>query len=162
LVSLANDLERSPRDLFQPYWRTIGFSVVDELLSKPQTAQYICDLIGSSIDQFLGDIHGDILAHLVSTKRKDILERIAKARRTTVGDICLQPRVHLARILALLLCQKGDNVEKQAKDALTAVGMNFKLHDLVHQEPALVACEVLKMAGEHAGDAKRLVSTLPL
>ncbi|CAI6340552.1 unnamed protein product [Periconia digitata] len=159
LSSLAYDLGISCKDMFQPYWRTIGFSVVDELLKKPQKAQYICDLIGTSIEQFLGDVHGDILAVLVLNKRKDILDRIAKARRTTVGDICMQPRVHLARILALLLCQKGGNVERQAMACLTAVESRFgekELHDLVHQEPALVACEVLKLAAECGNDDKKL------
>ncbi|KAF2644722.1 hypothetical protein P280DRAFT_390394 [Massarina eburnea CBS 473.64] len=154
LASLADDLGMSPKDMFQPYWRTIGFSIVDQLLSKPQKADLVCELIGSSREQFLGETHGDVIAHLVLDKRKDILKKIADARRTSVGDICLQPRQHLARILALLLCQKGDNVETRAQEALAAVDKQFKLYDLVHLEPALVACEVLKMAADHKDDHK--------
>ena len=110
------------------------------------------------MDQFLSNIHGDIIAHLVLYKRYKILKKIAIARKTSIGDICLQPRPHLARILALLLCQKGDKVEERAADALRAAEEQFVLYDLVHLEPAMVACEVLKMAAEHTGDDKKLVS----
>lgn len=95
----------------------------------------------------------ETLPHLVLTKRKDVLQRIATARGTSIQDICTQPRRNLACILALLLCQGVPHVEESAMEALAAVAPAFHENDnnlasWIKLEPVLVACELLKSAAE--------------
>jgi serine/threonine-protein kinase ATR len=109
----------------------------------------------------------DILPHLVLTKRKDILEQIATARGSSIQDVCIQPRKHLANILALLLCQPVADVEQSTMDALVSVSPAFGesgygLSDYVKYEPVMVACEILKSAADQNESKKPQVSYVPL
>ncbi|KAL5418072.1 hypothetical protein PMIN06_006043 [Paraphaeosphaeria minitans] len=163
LCSLADDLHTSPQELLRPYWRTIGFSIVNDLNSKPQKAKFVVELIGeiSYVSQLLILIHEDVLPVLVLNKRTDILQRIANAKKTTIEEICLQPRAHLARIIALLLCQPGPDAERRAMDTLVAVApavrqTGQKLHDLVQLDAAAMASEVFKLAADRDANEKEL------
>lgn len=154
-----------PQDLLRPYWRTIGYSVVNEIQNKPQKADYVCELTKLSRDQLLLLIHGDILPVLVLNKRKDIVQMIAAARQTPVEDCFLQPRHNLANILALLLSQPGQDVERRAMDTLHAVAPGFRgdgneLYHLIQMEPVFVACEVLKLAADRDELDKKTVRPL--
>lgn len=169
LCSLADDLHTSPQELLRPYWRTIGFSIVNDLNTNPQKAKFVVELIGeiSYVSQLLILIHEDVLPVLVLNKRTDILQRIANAKKTTVEEICLQPRAHLARIIALLLCQPGQDAERRAIDTLVAVAPGLrqtgqKLHDLVQLDAAAMASEVFKLAADRDANEKELVSTKTL
>src|SRR5262245_30556654 len=153
------------QELLRPYWRTIGFSVVNELQSKPQKAEYVCELTRLSRKELIRTIHGDILPVLVLNKRKDILQLISTVRETPIEDCILQPRHNLANIIALLLCQPGHDVEQRAAENLFAVAPGFRgegneLHNLVQMEPAFAACEVLKLASDRDENDKKLVSTI--
>lgn len=166
LESLADDRNTLPRELLRPYWRTIGFSVVNELHTKPQKARFVADLTtqNKSIQELLLAIQGDVLPVLVLNKRKDVLQLIAQAKKTTIEELCSQPRRHLACILALLLCQTGKDVEKRAMEALITVAPGFRhieqeLHHLVSQEPAFAACEILELAADRDARDKEPVST---
>ena len=169
LSSLADDLSISPQELLRPYWRTIGFSIVNELHTKPQKAKFVVELIGeiSYVNQLLILIHEDVLPVLVLNKRKDILQRIANAKKTSVEELCLQPRAHLVRIIALLICQAGPDVERRAMDSLIAVAPGIRqigqeFHDLVQQDAAAMASEVFKLAADKDERDKDLVSYAPL
>jgi serine/threonine-protein kinase ATR len=162
LLSLADDLHKSPLEMLRPYWRTIGFKVVNEIYNKPQKAQFVGNLTGLTVSSLLLEIHGHVLPILVLNKRKDVIERIAQAKDTTPEDVCIEPRHHLCRILALLLCQPGNDVERRAMDSLISVAPGFKenrfeLHELVLMESAGAAFEVLKMAADHDDGDKRVV-----
>ncbi|KAF2178853.1 hypothetical protein K469DRAFT_598368 [Zopfia rhizophila CBS 207.26] len=153
LDSIAEAFDSKPIDFLRPFWRNIGFAVIKDLHNKPQKAQQLSDLLGMTVNQMLQMTQMETLPHLVLTKRKDILQRIATAQKTSVQDICTQPRKNLAGILALLLCQPVADVEKGAMDALVAVAPAFRennndLSSWVRLEPVLVACEVLKAAAE--------------
>ncbi|KAF1978386.1 hypothetical protein BU23DRAFT_586870 [Bimuria novae-zelandiae CBS 107.79] len=163
LCSLADDLHTSPQELLRPYWRTIGFSIVNDLNTNPQKAKFVVELIGeiSYVSQLLILIHEDILPVLVLNKRTDILQRIASAKKTSIEEICLQPRTHLARIIALLLCQPGPDVERRAMDTLVAVAPGLgqtgqKLHYLVQLDAAAMASEVFKLAADRDANEKGL------
>jgi serine/threonine-protein kinase ATR len=152
-------------ELLRPFWRSIGFAVIKDIHNKPQKAQQLSDLTEQSVNSLLLLTHTDTLPHLVLTKRKDILQRIATARGTSIQDICTQPRRNLAGILALLLCQPVADVEKNAMDALVAVAPAFRengndLSDWVKLEPVMVACEVLKSAADQHETRRDNVSHL--
>lgn len=166
LCSLSDDLRTSPQELLRPYWKTIGFSIVNDLHTNPQKAKLVVEFIGeiSYVNQLLILIHEDVLPVLVLNKRTDILQRIANAKKTSIEEICLQPRTHLARIIALLLCQPGPDVEKRAMDTLIAVAPGFgqtgqNLHDLIQLDAAAMASEVFKLAADRDVNEKALVST---
>ncbi|KAF2791318.1 hypothetical protein K505DRAFT_376871 [Melanomma pulvis-pyrius CBS 109.77] len=153
LASIAEAFSTTPMELLRPFWRSIGFAVIKDIHNKPQKAQQLSDLTEQSVNSLLLLTHTDTLPHLVLTKRKDILERIATARGTSIQDICTQPRRNLAGILALLLCQPVADLEKSAMDALVAVAPAFRengndLSSWVKLEPVMVACEVLKSAAD--------------
>jgi serine/threonine-protein kinase ATR len=163
LLYLSEHLNISTAEMLRAYWKTIGYKVVSEINSKPQKAQLLGQIVEMSVPMLLCDIHPHVIPTLVLNKRKDVIRRIAKAKDTTAEDVCMQPS--LGAILALLLCQTGDDIEKRAMDSLVAVAPGFRderfpLHELIVQEAAVAACEVLKMAADsdEAGGNKQIVS----
>jgi serine/threonine-protein kinase ATR len=147
----------------QPYWRVIGFSVIKDIIKKPQKAQLLADLTEQSVRQLLILTQADTLPHLVLTKRRDIIEKIAQAGRSSVGEVLTQPKRNLAKILALLLCQPVADVEASAMDSLTAIepaireGSNNKLETLVAADITGVAIEILMLAADQDESKKKLV-----
>jgi serine/threonine-protein kinase ATR len=149
--------------MLRPYWKTIGYKVVCEINNKPQKAQLLGHIVEMSVPMLLCDIHPHVIPILVLNKRKDVIRRIAKAKDTTVEDVCMQPS--LAPILALLLCQTGPDVEQRTMDCLIAVAPGFRddrfpLQELIVQEMASTACEVLKMAVDRDEGGKQAVFVL--
>ncbi|PPJ56780.1 hypothetical protein CBER1_05957 [Cercospora berteroae] len=159
LEAIAAFKKMSPKELFQPFWRSIAVAVVQELHSRPQKAQQLCDLLSMDINGFLVMTQRETLPFLVLTKKKDLLQRIANARGngTTVEDVCMQPRTNLAAILALLLSQSSHEAEELAFSCLTEVAPDLRKTDmssLVKVDPVLIACEMLKLSGEQTPDRK--------
>jgi serine/threonine-protein kinase ATR len=134
-----------------PFWRSIAVTVVKNLNSKPQMAQNVADLIGISVNQFLVLTQTDTLPYLVLKKHHDLLSRIASARGTTIRNTCTQPRKNLARILALLLLQPWPDLERMTMEYLCAAATGFSEDNIatwVQLEPVMIACEMLKAAGD--------------
>jgi len=147
----------------QPYWRVIGFSVIKDIIRKPQKAQLLADLTEQNVRQLLILTQADTLPHLVLMKRKDIIERIAEARKSSVAEVLTQPKRNLAKILALLLCQPGPDIEKNAMETLAAIepvirdSSNNKLGDLINLDITGVAIEILTLAAEQDDSKKKIV-----
>jgi serine/threonine-protein kinase ATR len=97
-------------------------------------------------------------------KRKDIIERIAEARKSSIAEVLTQPKRNLAKILALLLCQPGADIEKNAMETLAAIepvirdSSNNKLGDLINLDITGVAIEILTLAAEQDDSKKKIVS----
>ncbi|OCK82203.1 hypothetical protein K432DRAFT_473031 [Lepidopterella palustris CBS 459.81] len=159
LSCLAEALNKTPLDLLRPFWRNIGITVIQDLQTRPQKAQQLCDLLGLSVNQLLVMTQTETVPYLVLTKKRGVLQRITTAcaiaeRRPNmqIQDLCTQPR-NLAAILALLLYQSSGDVEKTAMDTLVEVAPAFQengndLSSWVKLEPVLVACELLKALAE--------------
>ena len=159
-IQVAGDKNCSVLDLLSPFWRSVAVTVVKDLLVRPQKAQYLADLLGMSVNQFLLHTQSETLPYLVLTKRKDILQRIATSRKTNVQDMCIQPRRHLAFILALLLRQDSMDTEKYVMDLLCHASSGFFESDfstLVMLEPVVIACELLKSASDEDKKGKQKV-----
>ncbi|KAF1999599.1 hypothetical protein P154DRAFT_467308, partial [Amniculicola lignicola CBS 123094] len=153
LTSIAEALDTKPVELLRPFWRSIGFSVIKDLHTKPQKAQYLSDLIEQSVTNMLLNTQAETLPNLVLTKRVDIIERIATSRQISVLDVFLQPRKNLAGILSLLLCQGATDIEKNVTDILVGISPVFhesgnNLSSLVQHDPVLIACEILKSTAD--------------
>lgn len=149
----------------QPYWRVIGFSVIRDIINKPQKAQLLADLTEQSVRQLLILTQADTLPHLVLTRRRDVIEKIAQARKATVGEVLTQPRRNLAKVLALLLCQPVTDIESNAMETLAAVepaiteGSNNRLDALIAVDITGVAIEILSLATDQDESKKKIVSS---
>jgi serine/threonine-protein kinase ATR len=163
LDTIAADFGTNTSQLLQPYWRVIAFSVIKDYSSRPQKIQYLAELTEQSVRQLLLLTQADTLPHLVLTKRKDIIEKIAQARKASVGEVMTQPKRNLAKTLALLLCQATPDVERSAMDALAAIepaireGSNNKLEALIAADITGVAIEILVLAADQDESNKKPV-----
>jgi serine/threonine-protein kinase ATR len=166
LDAIAAELSTNTTQLLQPYWRVIGFSVIRDIINKPQKAQLLADLTEQSVRQLLILTQADTLPHLVLTKRRDIIEKIAQARKASVGEVLTQPRQNLAKILALLLCQPVTDIESNAMETLAAIepaiqeSSNNRLDALIAVDITGVAIEILSLAADQDESKKKIVSSV--
>ena len=163
LSSLARDLNREPLELLRPFWRTIAIAVVRDLHTRPQKAQQIADLLSMSVNRLLLITQAETVPHLVLTRRKDVLQRVAAARgpNVAISDLWMQPRKHLGATLSLLFQQQVPDLESFVMETLQEVAPAFKdkdLDELVRLEPISTACELLRAAGEQDEKGRTIVS----
>lgn len=145
--------------LMTPYWTTIAVSVVQELHSRPQKIQMLCDLLGKDVNSFLTMTQTYTLPSLVATKRRDVLARLAAARgpEVSVRNMCTQPRANLTAMLSNLLSQSVPDIEEHAMVCLAVIEPSFKgedLGDYVKIDSTAIACELLKYAGDQGAESK--------
>lgn len=130
--------------------------------------QLLADLTEQTVRQLLLLTQAETLPHLVLTKRRDIIDKIAQARKASVGEVLTQPKRHLAKVLALLLCQAVPEVEKSAMDTLAAIepaireGSNNRLETLITADITGVAIEILLLAADQDESNKKLVRSRPV
>jgi serine/threonine-protein kinase ATR len=161
LETIAKGFAIGTTQLLNPYWKVIGFSVIKDIINKPQKAQLLADLTEQSVRQLLVQTQADTLPHLVLSKRRDIIEKIAQARKASVIDVLTHPRANLAKILALLLSQPVADIEKNAMDTLAAIepairdGSNNRLEAWVALDITGVAIEILLLAADQEGVRKK-------
>lgn len=160
IEKIAQAKGKTTLELFQPFWRSIAVSVVQDLVSKPQKAQQLVDLLEMNLNSFLLMTQRDTLPALVLTKNRDVLQRIAAARKrgTGIQDLCLEPRTNLVAILTLLLSQPVSDPEETAFRCLCEAAPAFKgtdIAELVRLDPVLMTCEMLKHCGEEDEQRKK-------
>ena len=161
LIQLAEDLDRSPLDLFKPFWRTVAINVVRDINSCPQKAQQLADLLGVSVPEFLLMTQTYTIPYLIQTKRGDVLAKIALARGADVRvqDLWLQPKENFAVVLATLLLQPSTDREQTAVEVLQTIVPGFSptdLSSLVCVDPNPTACEILKIAAIDDEEGQKL------
>ncbi|KAH0602256.1 uncharacterized protein H6S33_009866 [Morchella sextelata] len=145
---LAEIHDVTPKQLLTPYWRSISASVVKQLQSKPQIAGYLSDILGISVDDFLGTTQTYTLPYMILWKRVEIVERVAQACGKSAWFVCHE---NMTFILALLLAQDVGDIEQTTMALLINASENFKscsLRELVRPEKITLATELLKAAGD--------------
>ena len=95
---------------------------------------------------------------LVSTRKRDILQRIADANGSQhdILTICSE-KDQLAAILTCLLLQPSPEPENMILSLLSDASPGFDnidLQEIFKSDPTRIAFELLKAAGEHDGDGK--------
>ncbi|KAF2431255.1 hypothetical protein EJ08DRAFT_649062 [Tothia fuscella] len=173
ILRLAEHLNRSPLELFKPFWSSVAMLVVKDLITCPQKAQQLADLLSMSVNELLMLTQTDTLPYLILMRKRDVLQRLAQARsaHTNVQDMWLQPSKNLAAVMSLLLVQQSPDVEQASYDLLQDAAPGFMdetdLSALVKVDPILIACEILKHAGDlpegkktNAHQALRLLAVL--
>ncbi|KAL2062316.1 hypothetical protein VTL71DRAFT_6582 [Oculimacula yallundae] len=157
ILRLAKQTRLTVDRLFGPFWSSIATITVTDLLTKPQTAQLMADLLGTSVTDFLLLTQSHTLPFLVLNGKVDVIKRISEARNDPNNwAVCLDPS-NLAPILALLLVQDVPNLDTFVMGHLRRVSSEFKGHelvDLLQVEPMYQALYLLKAAGE-ADESKK-------
>ncbi|EQL03330.1 phosphatidylinositol 3 [Ophiocordyceps sinensis CO18] len=149
LLNLAESRSRSPRRLFEPFWKNLAYMVTKEMVHRPQRSRAIAELLQISVNELLLLIQSHALPWLVLENRQDVIQKIAEARREMEPWHALTDGPNLATILALLLVQDADNMANFTKSRLDAVSPHFHrltLLDLFQSEPVLTALELLRAA----------------
>jgi serine/threonine-protein kinase ATR len=148
----------SVKQMFSPFWRSIAPTVVKDLQNRPQTAQLMADLLGTSVSDLLLMTQTCTLPWLVLTKNKDVILRIAQVRRDDdPWRTIIQDSANLGSIMALLLVQNVPNLEGFIMDLLRHISPHYAeldLVDLLKIDPIQIAIELLAKAGEE-DDSKR-------
>jgi serine/threonine-protein kinase ATR len=153
ILRLAEDLNRTATQLFKQFWSSVAMNVVKDLIKRPQKAQQLAEILEISVNELLILTQTDTVPYLILSRKKDVLQRVAQARgiATAVQDVWLQPSKNLAAVMSLLLVQEAPDVEQAAVALLQDAAPGFVETDLsamVKVDPILIACEILKYAGD--------------
>ncbi|KJZ74837.1 hypothetical protein HIM_05746 [Hirsutella minnesotensis 3608] len=147
LLNLAESRSSTPRRLFEPFWKNLAYMVTKDMVHRPQRSRAVAELLQISVNELLLLIQSHALPWLVLENRQDIIQKIAEARHEKETWHVLTDGPNLATILALLLLQDPENMEKFTKFRLDEVSPYFhqlSLADLFQSEPVLTALELLR------------------
>ena len=134
--------------IFTPFWRTIAVTVVKDLQSRPQIAQQVSELLGTSVAEFLNLTQVYTIPHLVMTKKMDILQRVADASNLDIWSLCID-RTNMAAIIAYIMLQPSQDIATLVMVSLRAADPGFQsidLTELLKAEPVSLAVHLLKAA----------------
>jgi len=159
-IPVAKPVER----LFSPFWASIAIEPVKDLLSNPQTIQYMAELLEISVNDFLLLTQAYTLPWLLLWQKADVIERIASLR----GDVEVW-RVYwdtknLVPTLGLLLLQNVPDVGKFTWSLFRKVSPGFDnmpqhFDDLIKADVGALFLHLLRLAGEADEVKKTRVST---
>lgn len=157
ILNLADSRGETPGQLLQPFWASLAFTVVKDLVSKPQTAGRVAELLQMNVSDLLLMLQKHALPWLVLTKKREVIQKIAEARDADeTWQPCLDTR-NLPSILATLLVQDVPDIVGHAMSLLSHVSSHFEgseLVDLLRTDPLMIALELLK-AGAEANEARK-------
>jgi serine/threonine-protein kinase ATR len=161
ILNLAEFRGETPAQLFQPFWANLAFSVVKDLVSKPQTARLVADLMQMSVPDLLLMLQKHALPWLVLTKKREVLQKFTEARgEAQTWEACVDA-ANLPSILALLLVQDVPDVSAHAMSLLGHVSSHvdgFQLVELLRTDPIGIALELFKTGAEANETRKAKVS----
>lgn len=136
-----------------PYWGTVAPTVVKDLHRRPQIAQYISDLLGMGVEEFLVLTQVYTVPYFVLTKKRDILQKIAQACGHSIGLLCMD-HSNMGAILTCILLHPSDDMGSVYLKFLAALSSEFKevrWKDLLWAQAVSIASELLKVASEGNG-----------
>ncbi|PHH78594.1 hypothetical protein CDD82_2953 [Ophiocordyceps australis] len=159
LLRLSEARCTTPRRLFEPFWKSLAYMAIKDMVHRPQQSRVIAELLQISINELLLLIQSHALPWLVLDKRLDVIQKIAEARGEQETWRSLTDGSNLASILALLLVQDVDDVGSFTEARLNDISPHFhhlSLADLFLSEPVMIAIELLRAAAE-ADEARHKV-----
>ncbi|KAK3679373.1 serine/threonine-protein kinase M1 [Recurvomyces mirabilis] len=155
---LATLRDQTVGDMFKPFWSTIAISVVQDLTLRPQKAQHLCDLLGTNVSELLLSTQHHTIPTLLLSKKKDILQKLAAARQTTIQDLFMQPTINFVATFATLLLQPVNDPEEAGLACLVEVTQSFRnldnMTNLIKVHADAIACEMLTRTGDVADNRK--------
>ncbi|KAF7872002.1 uncharacterized protein EAF02_009107 [Botrytis sinoallii] len=137
--------------LFSPFWDSIAIAAVKELLSRPQTAQLMADLLEITVSEFLILTQAYTLPWLVLWRDGKTIKKIASARNEESWRVCTDT-ANIVHIMALLLVQDVQNIESHTMSVLKFVSSDFEKRGLdfeflLKMDPSSTFLHLLKVAG---------------
>lgn len=159
LGRLATARGQTAKEMLSPFWSSVAVSVAQDLQTRPQKADLMCDLLEVDLDGFLAETQSYTVPTLVLTKKKDILQRVANARRagSPIYDLIMASKTTMAATAALLLLQPVNDPEEAGNECLSAASSTFRGEDMaliVKTDAPRIACELLKLTAEAADGRK--------
>lgn len=163
ITNLAAARKTTSRRLLEPFWRSLAYSTVKDMLTRPQTTQMVADLLRTSVAELLLLIQSHALPWLVLHGKKDIIQKFSDARRDEHLQDMFLDETNLSAILARLFVQDEANIEKFSMSALINVCPAFNgtaLTEVLRTSPVLTILELLRMSVEGDESTKVSVSKL--
>lgn len=157
LLNLADHRRTTPRRLFEPFWKSLAYMVTKDMVHRPQRCRAVAELLQMTVNDLIRLIQPYALPWLVLDKQKDVIQRIAEARKDTDIQAPILDIANLPSILALLIVQETKNIDEFVISRLVAVSELFAsltTVELLELEPAVVATELLKAAAD-ADEARK-------
>jgi serine/threonine-protein kinase ATR len=157
LLNLADSRGETAAQLFGPFWPSLAFSVVKDLVSRPQTARLVADLMHMSVSELLLRLQKHALPWLVLTKKREVVQKVAEARgESETWETCMDA-ANLPPILALLLVQDAPDIADHTMSLLAHITPRFdgiELVELLRTDPLPIALELFK-ASSGANEARK-------
>ncbi|KAK7962455.1 uncharacterized protein PG986_003280 [Apiospora aurea] len=151
IISLARFKRVTTRQLFEPYWKSLAYSALKELVSQPKTACLLADMLEMTLPQFVMVTQRYALPYLVSAGKRDIIQKIAVLRKESEPwQPCLDAD-NVGPILAFLLVRDAQNIPENSMNSLREISSHFDelaFADLLKIEPVMTSLELLKAAGD--------------
>jgi serine/threonine-protein kinase ATR len=151
ILNLAVSWKTTARGLFEPFWGSIAFFAVKDMVSRPQITRAIADLLQITVHELLLLIQTHALPWLVLNKKKDVILKIMEARQDKEIFHTLMDGANMSPILSLLLIQDVPDVLQFTKLRLVDISPHFEplqLSSIILSEHSHVALELLKAAGD--------------
>ncbi|KAK8061288.1 hypothetical protein PG994_007654 [Apiospora phragmitis] len=151
IISLARFKRVTTRQLFEPYWKSLAYSALKELVSQPKTANLLADMLEMTLPQFVLVTQKYALPYLVSAGKRDVIQKIAVLRKESEPwQPCLDAD-NVGPILAFLLVRDAQNIPESSMNSLREISSHFDelaFVDLLKIEPVMTSLELLKAAGD--------------
>ncbi|RYP22475.1 hypothetical protein DL767_009047 [Monosporascus sp. MG133] len=151
IMNIAQCRQITPRQLLEPFWRSLAFSAVKDCVTQPKLIRLLAELMSMNIQDLILYIHGHAMPWLVLTKKRDVIQKIAEVRgEEEPWQPCLD-NANLGPILALLLIQEVSDVQEYSMTLLRQISSHFdglSLVELLQMEPLITTLELLKAAGD--------------
>ncbi|RDA89254.1 hypothetical protein CP532_0533 [Ophiocordyceps camponoti-leonardi (nom. inval.)] len=160
LLNLAESRSRTPRRLFEPFWKNLAYMATKNMVQRPQQSRAIAELLQISVNELLLLIQSHALPWLVLDNQTDVIQKIAEARHEKELWRPLMDSANLASTLALLLVQDADNMERFTQSRLNDISPHFHsltLLDLFQAEPVLIALELLRAAADADAGRQQII-----
>jgi serine/threonine-protein kinase ATR len=151
ILALADARRMKTPDLFAPFWRTLGFTAIKDLVSKPQTSRMVAELLQTSVPELLLLVQSYAMPWLILTKKREVVLKLAEARGDKEPWMACIDGSNLGPILALLLVQDVPNLEEYCMSLFRHVSHHFDhvtLVELLGSEAAGTALELFKACGD--------------
>lgn len=161
ITNLAVFRRTTARRLLEPFWRSLAYSTVKDMSTKPQSTQMVADLLKTSVTELLLLIQSQALPWLVLHRKQQIIQKISEARGDAELEHMFLDDTNLSTILARLLVQDTPDAEEFAMSALRDACPKFStttLKELLQTTAVPTTLELFRMSVEGDDQMKTSVS----
>ncbi|ROW10526.1 hypothetical protein VMCG_01626 [Cytospora schulzeri] len=158
ITNLAIARKTTARRLLEPFWRSLAYSTVKDMFTRPQSTQMVADLLKTSVTELVLLIQSQALPWLVLHRKQDIIQKIFEARGDDKLEHMFLDDTNLSTILARLLVQDAPDVEAFTMSALRDACPKFStatLKEVVQTSTVPTTLELLRLSVE-GGDQLRV------